>query len=144
QVVNDVNFSLKAGETLTLLGESGCGKTTTAKALLRLLDKQATVQGKVSLGDIDVLSASGARLRQLRQRMQIVFQDPYASLDPRMLVGQILEEGEMALGPGQSRRDRRQMITRLLAQVGLPANTQERYPHEFSGGQRQRIAIARA
>jgi peptide/nickel transport system ATP-binding protein len=143
-IVKDVSFELKAGETLTLLGESGCGKTTTAKALLRLLDKQATVQGDVRLGDIDVLSASGARLRQLRQRIQIVFQDPYASLDPRMLVGQILEEGVTALRPGQSRRDRRQMIARLLDQVGLPANTQERYPHEFSGGQRQRIAIARA
>lgn len=144
RIVQDVSFSLREGETLTLLGESGCGKTTTAKALLRLLDKQATVRGKVSLGDIDVLSASGAGLRRVRQRMQIVFQDPFASLDPRMLVGQILEEGVIALRPHQSRDDRRKMIARLLDQVGLPANTQERYPHEFSGGQRQRIAIARA
>jgi len=144
KIVENVSFDLRAGETLALLGESGCGKTTTAKALLRLLDKQATVGGHASLQGEDLLSARGARLRQLRQAIQIVFQDPYASLDPRMLVGEILDEGIAALRPDRSRADRKAQISSLLDRVGLPQNTAQRYPHEFSGGQRQRIAIARA
>ncbi|MBP6020765.1 MAG: ABC transporter ATP-binding protein [Burkholderiaceae bacterium] len=144
QVVNGVSFDLYAGETLALLGESGCGKTTVAKALLRLLEKQAVVGGQALLGDQDILKAHGARLRQLRQSVQIVFQDPYASLDPRMPVGEILDEGLAALRPDRSRADRSLAIRGLLDRVGLPANTTDRYPHEFSGGQRQRIAIARA
>ncbi len=129
---------------MALLGESGCGKTTIAKALLRVLDKQAVVQGQAMLGGQDVLAAKGARLRLMRRTLQIVFQDPYASLDPRMIVGEILDEGIAALRPDRSRADRAAQIRSLLDRVGLPANTAQRYPHEFSGGQRQRIAIARA
>ncbi|UYO92677.1 ABC transporter ATP-binding protein [Pollutimonas sp. M17] len=143
-VVDDVSFDLRAGQTLALLGESGCGKTTTAKALLRLLDRQAVVGGRADLDGKNLLAAKGPALRSLRRAMQIVFQDPYASLDPRMLVGEILDEGIAALRPERSRTQRRNRIADLLDRVGLPANTAERYPHEFSGGQRQRIAIARA
>lgn len=144
RVVDGVSFELAAGETLALLGESGCGKTTTAKALLRLLDKQARVGGRVELGGESVFDAGSADLKRLRQSLQIVFQDPYASLNPRMLVGDILEEGVTALRPERSRHDRQAQIALLLDRVGLPSNTIRRYPHEFSGGQRQRIAIARA
>lgn len=144
RVVDDLSFELRAGETLALLGESGCGKTTTAKALLRLLDNTALVEGKALLGDDSLLDAKGRTLKALRRRLQIVFQDPYASLDPRMLVGDILDEGVAALHPGQSKAIRGQRVARLLDRVGLPSDTRSRYPHEFSGGQRQRIAIARA
>ncbi|TAL86921.1 MAG: ABC transporter ATP-binding protein [Candidimonas sp.] len=144
QVVDDVSFDLCAGETLALLGESGCGKTTTARALLRLLGKDAKVAGYASLDDEALLSARGRRLKRLRQKIQIVFQDPYASLDPRMRVGEILDEGVAALRPDRSRAARSASVRRLLERVGLPKNTLDRYPHEFSGGQRQRIAIARA
>ncbi|NYT44661.1 ABC transporter ATP-binding protein [Alcaligenaceae bacterium] len=144
RIVDDVSFDLRAGETLALLGESGCGKTTTAKALLRLLDKQVQVGGKAKLQGQDLLQAGGSQLRRLRQSIQIVFQDPYASLDPRMLVGDILDEGIAALRPDRSRADRKAQIGLLIERVGLPANTADRYPHEFSGGQRQRVAIARA
>ncbi len=143
-IVKDVSFDLRAGQTLALLGESGCGKTTTAKALLRLLDKQAVVGGHASLNGESLLDARGRRLQRLRQSIQIVFQDPYASLDPRMLVGEILDEGIAALRPDRSRKQRLAQIRRLLDRVGLPSNTVNRYPHEFSGGQRQRVAIARA
>lgn len=143
-VVNDVSFKLGKGETLALLGESGCGKTTVAKTLLRLLDQDTRVGGTVDLDGHDLLGAKGAALKQLRRSIQIVFQDPYASLDPRMQVGEILDEGLAALKPDESRQQRQGTITRLLDRVGLPANTTSRYPHEFSGGQRQRIAIARA
>lgn len=143
-VVKDVSFEVYRGETLALLGESGCGKTTIAKTLMQLLDRDTRVQGDVRLDGHDVLRSKGRDLKRLRRRMQIVFQDPYASLDPRMQVGEILDEGLAALRPERSRGERQKAIDALLDRVGLPSGTQTRYPHEFSGGQRQRIAIARA
>ncbi|PNL96287.1 ABC transporter ATP-binding protein [Achromobacter xylosoxidans] len=143
KAVDGVTFTLRAGETLALLGESGCGKTTTGKALLRLIDG-ARISGRAMLQGQDLLTADRARLQRLRQDIQIVFQDPYASLDPRMRVGHILDEGLESLRRGMGARERRDRAVRLVERVGLPANTLSRYPHEFSGGQRQRIAIARA
>ncbi len=143
KAVDGVTFTLKAGETLALLGESGCGKTTTGKALLRLIDG-ARVSGRATLQGQDVLSADRRTLQRLRQDIQIVFQDPYASLDPRMRVGDILDEGLASLRTGMDKESRRAHAARLVERVGLPSNTLARYPHEFSGGQRQRIAIARA
>ncbi|WP_353174517.1 dipeptide ABC transporter ATP-binding protein, partial [Paracandidimonas soli] len=143
-VVRGVSLDLARGETLALLGESGCGKTTLVKALLRLLERSAVVRGRASLAGEDLLAAKGAALRRLRRSIQVVFQDPYASLDPRMTVGDSLEEGMRALQPGWSGQQRVQRIRALLDDVGLPSNAASRYPHEFSGGQRQRVAIARA
>jgi peptide/nickel transport system ATP-binding protein len=143
QAVNSVSFSLHAGETLALLGESGCGKTTTGKALLRLVDG-AKVEGTALLNGRDLLQANSRELRELRQDIQIVFQDPYASLDPRMRIGEILDEGISSLRPHLSSAQRLTRVQGLLERVGLPVNTISRFPHEFSGGQRQRIAIARA
>ncbi|MGE8629101.1 ABC transporter ATP-binding protein [Achromobacter denitrificans] len=143
KAADGVTFILKAGETLALLGESGCGKTTTGKALLRLIDG-ARVSGRAMLGGEDLLSADHRKLQRLRQDIQIVFQDPYASLDPRMRVGDILDEGLASLRRGMSKEARAERAARLVERVGLPSNTLARYPHEFSGGQRQRIAIARA
>lgn len=144
QVVNGVSFDLRAGQTLALLGSSGCGKTTVAKTLLRLLDGTAIFSGQVRLDDQDLLTASGKNLKRLRTQIQIVFQDPFASLDPRMRVGAILQEGVAALLPDVSETDRHARVLDLLDRVGLPKDAATRYPHEFSGGQRQRIAIARA
>jgi len=143
KAVDGVTFTLRAGETLALLGESGCGKTTTGKALLRLIDG-ARISGRAMLQGQDLLTADRRQLQRLRQDIQIVFQDPYASLDPRMRIGEILDEGLASLKRGMSRQDREKHAAQLIERVGLPANTLTRYPHEFSGGQRQRIAIARA
>jgi len=144
RAVDGVSFDLQPGETLALLGESGCGKTTTARALLRLIDG-ARITGQASLGGEDLLQADGPTLARLRRTIQIVFQDPFASLNPRMRVGDILMEGLAALGDRTLDKPARQArIASLVDRVGLPAETLRRYPHEFSGGQRQRIAIARA
>ena len=143
RAVEGVSLSLKRGETLALVGESGCGKSSLARALLRL-QPQATVRGRVRLNGEEVLNLRGAALHALRSRAQIVFQDPFSSLDPRMRVGDALEEGLLALRPELGSAARRQKIEHLLDRVGLDASARLRYPHAFSGGQRQRIAIARA
>lgn len=144
KAVDGVSFSLQPGRTLALLGESGCGKTTTGKALLRLLDGSARITGQAHLGGADLLGAGRRSLLDLRRRIQIVFQDPFASLDPRMRVGEILDEGLASLRPEHDAATRAARIAAMLQRVGLPADAASRYPHEFSGGQRQRIAIARA
>ncbi|EWM49040.1 nickel import ATP-binding protein NikE [Bordetella holmesii 70147] len=143
KAADGVSFSLREGETLALLGESGCGKTTTGKALLRLIDG-ARVTGRALLAGRDLLTADRRTMQALRREIQIVFQDPYASLDPRMRVGDILDEGVASLHPELSAAQWQARAQDLLQRVGLPADTVRRYPHEFSGGQRQRIAIARA
>jgi peptide/nickel transport system ATP-binding protein len=144
KVVQSVSFTLHANETLALVGGSGCGKTTVAKTLLRLLDGSASINGSAVVERTNILQASGAELKALRSQIQIVFQDPFASLDPRMRVGAILQEGIAALRPEWSAAEQARRIAYLLERVGLPENAALRYPHEFSGGQRQRIAIARA
>jgi len=140
QAVDDVDFTLKPGETLSLVGESGCGKSTTGRLLLRLIDPTA---GKIVFDGRDITHLQGTALRDLRRDMQLVFQDPYASLNPRMTVGDILAEPLMLHGlvPPAKRKAR---VEELLTLVGLRPIHARRYPHEFSGGQRQRIGIARA
>jgi peptide/nickel transport system ATP-binding protein len=142
--VDDVSFNIRAGETMALVGESGCGKTTTGKAIVQLLRGQAQLKGEVKFNGHDLFALEGRELRKARRSVQIIFQDPFASLNPRMRVLEILEEGQAALLPGLSARTRRANIDKLIDQVGLRKDSLERYPHEFSGGQRQRIAIARA
>jgi peptide/nickel transport system ATP-binding protein len=141
RAVDGVSLAVRTGRTLALVGESGCGKTTVGKAMLRLLEPTG---GQVVFAGRDLASLSSDALRASRAGMQIIFQDPYASLNPRMRVAEILAEGMQSLGIGASERDRSLRIRTLLDQVGLPAEALLRYPHEFSGGQRQRIAIARA
>jgi oligopeptide/dipeptide ABC transporter ATP-binding protein len=140
RAVDDVSFTVKAGEAFGLVGESGCGKSTTGRALLRLIEPDA---GTVAYRGQDVRAATGAELRALRRKLQIVFQDPYASLNPRRSIGKTLAEPMRVHRIG----DQGQIAERvkaLLAEVGLPPTAAERYPHEFSGGQRQRVGIARA
>jgi peptide/nickel transport system ATP-binding protein len=141
KAVDGVSFELAEGRTLALVGESGCGKTTTGKAILKLIEPTA---GRVAFQGEAISALSRAQLRPRRSAMQIVFQDPYGSLNPRMRVADILLEGMRSLGIGGHDDERMKMIFDLLQQVGLPRNALGRYPHEFSGGQRQRIAIARA
>jgi ABC-type glutathione transport system ATPase component len=140
RAVDGVSFTLARGETLALVGESGCGKSTTARLVMRLIAASA---GRVRFDGQDVTEAAGAELRALRRRMQLVFQDPYASLNPRLTVGETIAEPMIVHGMGDAaaRRDR---VQELLALVGLRPFHAERYPHEFSGGQRQRIGISRA
>jgi peptide/nickel transport system ATP-binding protein len=144
EAVKGVTFQIARGETLALVGESGCGKTTIGKALLRLLDGRARVTGQALLNGADLLSQGQAALHQARRDIQIVFQNPFASLNPRMRVREILEEGMVSLRPEWSAQVRDGKLLALTARVGLRADVLGRYPHEFSGGQRQRIAIARA
>jgi ABC-type oligopeptide transport system ATPase subunit len=139
-VVDDVSFDIEEGETFGLVGESGSGKTTTGRCLLRLIEPTS---GEVRFKGEDVLSFAPARLREARREMQIVFQDPYSSLNPRMRVGAIVAEPLVIHGIGD-RRARKARVAELLQLVGLEPSMAGRYPRDFSGGQRQRIAIARA
>jgi peptide/nickel transport system ATP-binding protein len=138
--VSDVSFSVPAGTTFGLVGESGCGKTTIGKVIVAL---EKPNSGSVTLGGVDVSALSGGELRRKRRDLQLMFQDPHSSLDPRMRVGAIIGE-PLSIQRMGSKRAQRDRVFELLSEVGLPRNAVERYPHEFSGGQRQRIGLARA
>ncbi|MBA3246776.1 MAG: ABC transporter ATP-binding protein [Pyrinomonadaceae bacterium] len=140
RAVDGVTFEIFKGETLGLVGESGCGKSTVGRCLLRLIEP---TRGEVYFEDEDVLAMSGSELRALRREMQIIFQDPYASLNPRLKVSDIIGEPLKIHGLG-NKAERRARVAELLSKVGLDPDYMNRYPHEFSGGQRQRLGIARA
>jgi ABC-type glutathione transport system ATPase component len=139
--VDDVSFEVAPGETFAIVGESGCGKTTLARILLRLIEPD---EGKVLFEGHDMLTLSGEALRAQRRQMQMIFQDPFASLNPRMRVGEIVAEPLAIHEPKLTRSERRERTRKILRRVGLDDSALPRYPHEFSGGQRQRIGIARA
>jgi oligopeptide/dipeptide ABC transporter ATP-binding protein len=141
RAVDDVSFSIKRGETLGLVGESGCGKTTTGRCILQL---ERPTSGQVIFEGRDLTGLDLAALRPIRRRMQVIFQDPYSSLNPRMTVGQILAEPLSVHGIVPTARGRRERVRELLHRVGLLPQHGERYPHQLSGGQRQRVGIARA
>lgn len=140
KAVDDVSFFIYEGESFGLVGESGCGKTTVGRTILRLIP---ATSGSVHFEDKDVYELSGDALKQMRRDMQIIFQDPYSSLDPRMPVGESIAEG-LRIHTDKSGQERYDTVIEMLSRVGLRADHARRYPHEFSGGQRQRIGIARA
>ena len=140
QAVDDVSFAVHRGECLGLVGESGCGKTTVGRTILRLIP---ATSGEVLFEGRDVFALKGNDLKNLRRDMQIIFQDPYSSLDPRMPIGESIGEGLKAHGT-QDARQRNEIVVNMLRKVGMEEYHSRRYPHEFSGGQRQRIGIARA
>lgn len=141
KAVNDVSFRLKKGKTLGLVGESGCGKTTLGRTILRLIEPAS---GQITYAGKDITSVYGEELRLLRRKMQIIFQDPYSSLNPRMTIAEILTEPLIIHKMGSGKQERLDLAKQLAEKVGLKTNQLNRYPHEFSGGQRQRISIARA
>jgi peptide/nickel transport system ATP-binding protein/oligopeptide transport system ATP-binding protein len=140
QAVDDVSFTIKDGETLGMVGESGCGKTTVGRTMLRLTEPSG---GQIFFSDVDVFSLKGKGLKDMRRNMQIIFQDPYASLDPRLPIGDSIMEGLRIHNIGTP-KERYGVVLDMLHKVGLEEYHAHRYPHEFSGGQRQRIGIARA
>ena len=142
--VDDVSFAVAEGETLGLVGESGCGKTTVGRTVLRLYTPTSgRIRFRVGVDTVDISSLSQARLKRIRRHMQIVYQDPFSSLNPRMTVGSLLEEPMIVHGT-RSKSERTERVLSILNAVGMKPEHAKRYPHEFSGGQRQRIAIARA
>lgn len=140
EAVDGVSFEIEQGKTLGLVGESGCGKSTVARLILKLLEPD---EGKIIFQGQDIRAFSEKEMKPLRKKMQIVFQDPFGSLNPRMTIGQAIEEGLRILGI-QNRQQRKARLQKLLEMVGMSSDSADRYPHEFSGGQRQRIGIARA